>query len=569
MRPLIFALAAALTVSACQEKQPKVDITIPRDSSTVETGDIKAAKAAYNAKTQFKKYAPVNMDDVDTSFLNASEKAVVNKLIQASHIMTKIYQRQITPNFNQLRKEINESGLENAKDVARLYSFYFSRCDSLADNYPFFGSAPCPQGAGFYPEDMNRDEFNAWLEKRPKQAAAFKSGYTLIRRKEDRLAAIPYSRAYKKQLEIAANLLREAADLSREPTLARFLRLRADAFLTDDYYESELAWMDIQGNIEVAIGPYEVYDDGLFGYKTAFESFVTLKNPQESTELGKFKTYLRDMEANLPVDDIYKNFKRGFESPIVVADQIQGGGDNINGAQTTAFNLPNDERVREAKGAKKVILKNVLEAKYDLILAPIADKLLVPEQAALTHKNFLAYGTLFHELSHSLGPGTIIKDGRETTVAAELKELHTAMEEGKADVMAAYNMLYMIERGELPESYRGGFLATYYASLFRAMRFGLGSAHAQGAAVQYNYFKDAGAAIWDKEAKLMRLDFDLMQAAITDLTAEFIEVQGDADYKQASEFLSRYAKKDARAEAILKSFSNIPVDIRPIYPKKL
>ena len=205
--------------------------------------------------------------------------------------------------------------------------------------------------------------------------------------------------------------------------MKNFLTLRARAFLTDDYFASELAWMDLDGNIEVAIGPYEVYDDGLFGYKTAYESFVTIKNPDESAALAKYKDFLKDMEKNLPVEESYKNYTRGFESPIAVTYQIHGGGDNENGVQTIAFNLPNDERVREAKGAKKVILNNVLGAKYDRILGPIGKRVLVPEQAKLTTKKYMSNNTLFHELSHSLGPGTITVDGVETTVSAQLKEL--------------------------------------------------------------------------------------------------------------------------------------------------
>jgi len=545
----LIASTAILWLTACQDKPEKVNIEAPRSASVTTPQKAEKSEPPYDAKAQYKKYAPVKMDDVDTSFLRPSERAVVNKLIEASRVMTAIYQKQMTPNFTQIRKDIKSSGLDNAKDIDRLYNLYFTRCDGLADGHVFFGDTPCPQGAGFYPEDMSRKEFNKWIKDHPKQADSFKSGYTLIRRQKDALVAIPYSKAYKKQLEKAAGLLREAADLSREPTLKQFLRLRADAFLSDDYYASELAWMDLKGNIEVAIGPYEVYDDGLFGYKTAFESFVTIKNPQESAALDKYKNYLRDMD------------------PIVVSYQVQGGGDNVNGVQTIAFNLPNDERVREAKGAKKVILNNVLGAKYDRILAPIAAKLLVPEQAAMTDKKHMSYGTLFHELSHSLGPGTITKGGVSTTVAAELKELYTHLEEGKADVMGAYNVLYMMKRGELPISEKEAFLTTYFAGLFRSMRFGINAAHGRGAAIQYSYFRKAGAATWDKKAKRFRVDYNTLEQAITDLTAEFIHIQGDADYNKAKAFLGQYGKTDQRAKHMLKSFDEIPVDIRPIYPK--
>ena len=583
MNRLLCMAASLLILTACQDKAPKVDITPPGSlepvagsektpAPTIKTPKAKVksdSKAPYSAKAQFRKYATVKMDNVDLSYIKPSERATLNKLIEASKVMTQIYRKQITQNFVKVRKEIRESGREDAKDLDRLYGLYFSRCDSLEKGRPFFGNTPCPAGAGFYPEDITRDEFNQWVVDHPEDEEAFKSGYTVIRRRGKKLIAIPYSQAYKKQLEKAAALLREAADISEEPTLKRFLSLRADAFLSDDYYESELAWMDLEGNIEIAIGPYEVYDDGLFGYKTAFESFVTIKNPQESADLAKYKNYLIEMEANLPVPENYKNFQRGFESPIAVTYQIQGGGDNVNGVQTIAFNLPNDERVREAKGAKKVILNNVLGAKYDRILAPIAAKMLVKEQAAITDKKFMSYSTLFHELSHSLGPGTITKNGASTTVAAELKELYAGLEEGKADVMGAYNVLYMIERGEIPAAEKEAFLATYFAGLFRSMRFGITAAHGKGAAIQYSYFREVGAVNWNDKSGRFSVDYAKLEKAISDLTAKFVQVQGDGDYDKAKAFIAQYAKKDAVAERVLASFGKIPVDIRPIYPKQL
>ena len=327
--------------------------------------------------------------------------------------------------------------------------------------------------------------------------------------------------------------------------------------------------MDLDGNIEIAIGPYEVYDDQLFGYKTAYESFVTVKNPDESAALAKYKDFLRDMEKNLPVPERYKNFSRGFESPIAVTYQVHGGGDNENGVQTIAFNLPNDERVREAKGAKKVILNNVLGAKYDRILDPIGQRVLVGDQAKLTAKTWMSNNTLFHELSHSLGPGTISVGGQETTVSAQLKDLYSGLEEGKADVMGAYNVLYMMDRGELNPEDRNAFLATYFTGKFRSMRFGTGAAHAKGAAFQYNYYREVGAAKWLADEKRYELDFDKLAQAISDLTGKVVMIQGDGDYDQAKAFLDKYLTLDEAAVTVLGNLDDIPYDIRPVYPDKI
>jgi len=328
-----------------------------------------------------------------------------------------------------------------------------------------------------------------------------------------------------------------------------------------------MAWMDLDGPIEAAIGPYEVYTDNLFGYKTAFEAFITVKNPDESAALAKYKDFLKDMEANLPVEESYKNFKRGFESPIVAAYQVHGGGDNVPGVQTIAFNLPNDERVREAKGAKKVLLNNVLGAKFDRILAPMAEVVLVEDQAALLVKKYMSMEVLFHELSHSLGPGTITVDGEQTTVNAALKEIYSPIEEGKADVMGAYNILYMMQRGELPAAEKESFLATYFAGLFRAMRFGTNAAHGRGAAFQYSYFKEAGAfAVEDGK---FRLDFVRLEQAISDLTRDVVVLQGNGDYDAALAFLENYAKLDAAAKSAIAGLTHLPVDIQPVYEDRI
>jgi hypothetical protein len=275
------------------------------------------------------------------------------------------------------------------------------------------------------------------------------------------------------------------------------------------------------------------------------------------------------MERNLPVEERYKNFNRRFDSPILVADQVHGGGDNVPGVQTIAFNLPNDERVRETKGAKKVILANVLGAKYERILAPMAQFVLVPEQARLVSRRWMTEETLFHELSHSLGPGTISVDGRQTTVNAELRDVYSASEECKADVMGVWNILYMMERGELPAAERESALATYFAGIFRAVRFGIDEAHGRGAAVQYTYLKEKGAFAWDASQRRFRIDYPRLEAGIRDLVADLVRLQGNGDYEGTRAFFERYAQLDDDARAALAATAHIPTDIRPIYPSRI
>ncbi len=568
MRKMLILTASALVlVAACGKKEASAPAAPEPQISAGEGASVSAPRDQLDAMRA--QIAVVDMA-VDTSFLTNEEARVVNLLNQAGTLMSEIYLRQISENNPAIRAELAAGNHPDKEILINLFDLHFGPWNSLDHDRPFYGSAEKPAGAAFYPADMTKEEFEAHIAARPEDKDSFVSGYTVIRRDETgALKAIPYSEYYKEWLEPAAALLREAAAITKNESLKKFLTLRADAFLSDDYYESEMAWMDLDGPIEVAIGPYEVYTDGLFGYKTAFEAFVTVKNPEESAALAKYKNYLRDMEGNLPVPPEYKNFRRGFESPIAVVAQVHGGGDNVPGVQTIAFNLPNDERVREAKGAKKVLLNNVMGAKFDRILAPMAGHVLAPEQASMLMQKYMGAETLFHELSHSLGPGTITKGGVETTVNAELKDLYSATEEGKADVMGAYNILYMMERGEFPAAEKENFLATYFVGLFRAMRFGINEAHGRGAAFQYAFFKEQGAFTVDEATGKYRIDFPKLEAAISALTAEIVFVQGDGDYARAKAFLDKYAVLDDSAKKVIASLTDVPVDIQPVYKERI
>ena len=555
MRRLL--LAALLATAACA--QPAAEAPPPA-SASAEPYDLAASRA---------KIARIAMNP-NTSFLNAEERQVVNLLIQAAELMNPIYLRQRSVENPTIRAEIARSQHPQKALLLDMFDLHFGRWDTLAENHPFYGGEPMPPGAGFYPEDLTKEAFDAYLAVHPDQREALTSGYTVVKRQGDRLVAVPYSVEYKQWLEPAARLLEQAARTTGNASLKRFLNLRAKAFRTNDYYESELAWMDVTGTpIEVVIGPYEVYTDRLYGTKTAFEAFVTVQDPRESGALAKYKGLLRDMEQNLPVEDRYKNFNRPFNSPILVADQVHGGGDNVPGVQTVAFNLPNDERVREAKGAKKVILANVLGAKYDRILGPMAQYVLVPEQARLVSREYMTNETLFHELSHSLGPGTINVGGRQTTVNAELKDVYSASEEAKADVMGMHNILYMMRRGELPAAEREEALATYFAGIFRAVRFGIDEAHGRGAALQYSYLKEKGAFEWVPAQRRFRVNFDRMEQGISDLTADLVRLQGNGDYEGTRAFFERYARLDDQARAVLAATAHIPTDIQPDYPERV
>lgn len=561
MRSLLIAAATTILLIGCSTAK-QTDIS--EKSKTEHVQKVSGLQARYN------QIAIVDLTGTDTSFLNAEQRKVVNVLIEAAAYMDEIYLRQVSRTNPQVRADIAASKHADKDLLLKMFDRHFGPWDTLDEDHPFWGDVEKPKGAGFYPTDITKEEFAAWIKSHPEDEEAFNSWYTIITRVDGGLVAEPYSKVYAKYLKPAAAKLREAATRTSNPSLRNFLFLRAKAFLDDDYYASEMAWMDLKDTpIEVVIGPYEVYTDKLYNTKTAFEAFITIKNPEESAALAKYKNWLVDMEKNLPVDESYKNFSRGFKSPIIASYQIHGGGDNVPGVQTIAFNLPNDELVREAKGAKKVILNNVLGAKFDLILEPMAEHVLVAEQSRMLVKKYMSFETLFHELSHSLGPGKIVVDGKQTEVRAQLQELYSTIEEGKADVMGAYNILYMMQRGELPVSEKTAFLATYFTGLFRATRWGTDEAHGGGAAYQYTYFKEVGAVSWDENESRFRIDFSKLEQAISDLTGIVVVLEGNGNYADAKAFLDKYRSLDAHAKKVIAATSHLPTDIAPIYPDKI
>jgi hypothetical protein len=527
------------------------------------------APAPYDLHAQRAKMARIVMHP-NTAFLNPEEKDVVNLLIRAAALMNPIYLRQIATDNPATRAAIARSRRADRALLLDWFDLQFGPWDTLADNRPFWGNAPLPPGGGLYPKDLTKEAFDTYLAEHPDQKEALTSPYTVVHRQGNRLVAVPYSAEYKQWLEPAARLLEQAAARTSNASLKRFLTLRARAFRTNDYYPSEMAWMDVQGTpIEVVIGPYEVYADNLYGQKTAFESYVTVADPKQSAALVRYKALLPDMERNLPVPEKYKNANRPFASPILVTDEVQGGGEALQGIQTIAFNLPNDERVRAAKGAKKVILANVLGAKYERILAPMATLVFMPDQARLVTKQYMTQETLFHELSHSLGPGQIVVVGRRTTVNEELKDQYSAIEESKADVMGAVDILYLMHRGELPIADREQALTSYLGDVFRHLRFGTADAHGRGAAMQYGFLKEHGAFAWDTRARRFHIDYDRLETGLKDLVATIVRLEGDGDYAGAKAFLDRYGRLDPEARAVIATMSHIPVDIQPVYPARV
>ena len=516
-------------------------------------------------KDQIAKFVPTELK-YDSNALDERQKMVVEKLYQASKIMDSIFLDQVYSKNYEIKANLEKQNTEEAKLQLQLFDIMFGPFDRLEHNKPFIGTETKPLGANFYPEDMTKEEFETWIKNHPDDEKSFTSEFTVIRRKDGGLGAIPYSQYWKDKLTQASDLLKEAAEFADNPSLKKYLNSRAEAFLSNDYYQSDMDWMDVKDNaIEIVIGPYEVYEDGLFNYKASFESFLTIRDAVESKKLDVFKQYLRDMEIHLPIPDQYKNMKRGSESPLAVVNEIFTAGDTKAGVQTLAFNLPNDERVRKAKGSKKVMLKNVAQAKYDKLLVPIAKVVLDPDQLQYVTFNSFFTHSLMHEMSHGIGPGFITVNGRKTEVRKELMETYATIEECKADILGMYNNVFMIEKGVFPESFEKETYATFLAGIFRSVRFGINEAHGGGNAIIYNYLLDKGGYEYDQETQKVKVNFDKIAGALRNLANRILMIEAKGNYQGAKDMIAEYAVDSPSMRTLREKLSSLPVDIKPIY----
>jgi hypothetical protein len=501
----------------------------------------------------------------DVAHLSEGDRQALKHLVEAARAIDEIFRLQAwagNPEFVPDVVALDGEGADAARDY---YRIMYGPWDRLHHYEPFIGEQPHPDGAGYYPEDMTSEEFEAWLEAHSSDREAFTSLFTIIRRKDEGLVAVPYSAAYRELLDIAADELMAAARATDNESLRRFLELRAEAFVTDDYYASDVAWMDLDSDIEVVIGPYETYEDHLFGYKAAFESFVCVAQPEDSARLEVFKSQLPFLERNLPIPDEHKNFDRGSESPIRVVDELFTAGDTRAGVQTIAFNLPNDERVREEKGSKKVLLKNVMRAKYEAILTPIASRVLPEGEAHLIDFEAFYQFTLHHELSHGIGPGQITVDGRDTEVRLELRDLYSAFEEAKADVLGVYDIYALVESGVMSPEILDSLPWTYTAGMFRTTRFGVAEAHGLGMVLQANYLLEKGAVKLTESGRFQPVP-ELFEESFRDLAHELLMIQALGDYDAAVAMVDRYGTVHPAMVAAIDALTDLPVDIDPSYP---
>jgi hypothetical protein len=542
----------ALAVGACGGQETPVEKTAGTTTARSELDN------------RIARFAPTDIT-ADLSPLSAGDRQVLAKLVEASQIMDALFQRQVwignEPMLLGLARDQSDEGRR------RLHYFLINKgpWSRLDHNEAFVPGAPAkPAGANFYPVDATKEEIEKWIQGLSGAQRAQATGFFTVIRRDARgaLTAVPYSLEYQNELIRAATLLREAAGLTTDGTLKNYLNKRAEAFLSNDYYDSDVAWMELKSAIEPTIGPYEVYEDEYFNYKAAFESFITINDQAESAKLEKFGGELQDLEDHLPIDPPLRNPKLGALAPIAVVNEIYAAGDGNRGVQTAAFNLPNDERVVREKGSKRVMLKNVQEAKFAKTLVPISKVVLATgDQADVSFEAFFTH-ILMHELMHGLGPHSINVGGRATTVRQEMRDASSFLEEAKADISGLWALQYLIDKGSVPKAMERPLYTTFLASCFRSIRFGVTEAHGRGIAIQLNYLMDQGG-FTVRDDGTFAVDHAKIKEGVTALTREIMTMQAAGDYAKAKALGEKLGIVRPAVQRALDRLNDVPVDIEP------
>ncbi len=548
---LALSLVAALAGCSSHDNAPAAQSPALAPASTAPVAPPPPSTDADNAEQRLANYASVKLT-ADISRFDDKQKQMIALLIEAADITNDIYWQQSWGDKAALMARIPD-------EVTRRFAeINYGPWDRLDNDQPFVaGIGPRPPGAQFYPADMTKDEFD-------KADLKDKTGlYTLLRRDaQGKLVTVPYNDAYKTDLERAAGLLRQAAELSADKDFAGYLKQRADALLSDDYRPSDFAWMSMKNNpVDIVIGPIETYEDQLYGYKASYESYVLVKDQAWSAKLARFAKYLPELQRELPVDDKYKAEKPGSDADLNAYFAVYYAGDANVGAKTIAINLPNDEEVQLKKGTRRLQLENVMQAKFDKIMLPIAKALIADDQQS--HLTFDAFfeNTMFHEVAHGLGIKQTLTD--KGMVRTALKDQASSFEEGKADILGLYMVTKLADKGELDKAKLMDNYVTFLAGILRSVRFGASDAHAKANMVRFNFFQQQGAFSRDATTGRYRVDFDKMTAAMNALSAKLLTIQGDGDYAAAKQLTDSMGSVDATLAGDLKRLdqAKIPVDI--------
>ena len=500
--------------------------------------------------------------------LSAREVKMVDKLVDASLYLEEIFWRQIDPDGLTIYEALASSRNSQDEMLRRYLRINASRFDLLEANKPFVGTAPIPPGRGFYPQNLTREQIEQYVKAHPEKKDEIYNSFTLVRWHGDQLEGLPYHIAYRSFLDPAAKDLREAAKLSDDPGFAKFLRLRADALLTDEYFESNLAWLDLKNpKFDIIFAPDETYDDGLLGVKATYGAAVMIRNAEESRKLEMFQKYVGDIQDALPLAAEDRPSKHGLETPMEVMDTPFRAGDLNHGYQAVADNLPNDPRVHEQKGSKKLFFKNFMDARVNYVILPVAQHVMLPAHAAKASGEGYLVGTILHEMAHGLGPAFARSAAGKVGIRESIGPTFSGLEEAKADVVGMFGMKWLVDHDVLPKDKLEAYYASYVAGIFRTVRFGIAEAHGQAEMMEFNYLSERGA-IKRMPSGRYEIDYGRMPSAISDLAKELLEIEATGDRARGESWFKKYEVMPAELQASLKSAAGVPVDIDPVFSFK-
>lgn len=503
----------------------------------------------------------------DSARLTPRERQLVEKLVEASQYLDAIYWRQSDPEALVLYESLKGKPDEFSRNLRRFLMINGSRSDLLDENKPFVGTEPMPGGA-LYPKDLTREEIESYAKAHPDQKEALYSPTTVIERQGGKLAAVPYHEAYRRFLEPAARVLREAAALADQEPFANFLRLRADALLSDDYYPSDLAWLDLENpKFDVIMAPYETYLDGVLGVKGSYGAAVLVRNDAESRRLELYQKYVPDIQGALPLAPEDRPSKRGHRTPLEVMDAPYRGGDLRHGYQAVADNLPNDPRIHQEKGTKKIFFKNFMEARVNYVILPLAGRLMRSDQAAKVWGEGYMASTVLHEISHGLGPAYSRRGGKQVDIREAIGPAYSALEEAKADAVGMFGLRWLLDHEALPKDKIEEYYASYVAGIFRTVRYGTGEAHGRAEMMEFNYLAEQKAVTREASGRYA-VDFARIPESLTRLSKELLEIEATGDRSRAEALLAKYDKMPPELAAALQAAANVPVDVDPVFSFK-
>lgn len=545
-----FAVVAARPQSSAK---PSVKSMIP--AGTVVASDLVQRVA---------KFKQVNISFSDAG-LTPNERKMVQKLVNAAGLLDCIFWRQSDPEGLKLYVSLENS--QNPEDILlrRYLRINGDRWDLIDNEKPFVGTQPMPPGHALFPQDLTRAQFDAYVAAHPSQKDALYNGQTVVVRKGNDLEAIPYHVEYREFVLPMAQDLRDAAALSPDPAFAKFLTMRADALLNDDYFASDVHWLDLQNpKFDVIFAPYETYRDDFLGVKTSYGASVMIRNDAESKKLSIFQQYVPDLQEALPLSPEDLPSKRGKQSPMEVVDAIYRSGDLLHGYQAVADNLPNDPRIHEQKGSKKIFWKNFMDARVNYIILPLAERVMRPDQAKMATGEGYLDDTILHEISHGLGPAYARTAKGKVDIREAIGPQYSALEEAKADIVGELDLQWLVNHGVIPEEKQNMVYASMVAGIFRTVRFGIAEAHGAAEMMEFNYFATQGAIRRDADGRYA-IDFSRMPIAITALAKELLEQEATGNRVRAESWFKRYAVMPPELSAELAKGNDIPVDVDPVF----